>query len=205
MEPAAASIPPRAPAAALLHDRQARRDAEFTVLDESFLACEDCVFELEASLAKSTPNKANFRSLLDTLQTELASTRADLAATLSSTAMAAFELDQLRADHRRLASQISTLTSTTDDMRLQLSNAQSSVSLAASTLFCNERDRYFGLPHSLVGQNDRLNRDFTTLLTRARDSCSSLCGGVGSLRKKFRASEEGDDGSEDTPAPPSTN
>lgn len=96
------------------------------------------------------------------------------------------------------------MTSTADSLRLQHSNSQASVSLVALDCLRSERDRYLGLLRSLAGRIVRLDCDFTTLVTQARDSRSTLFRGVRPLLDEFRAPVDDDDISEDAPVPPST-
>lgn len=80
LKPAASTTPPCGSVIALLRERLACWYAEFAELDEAFLAHENCILELESSLAKSASGETSLRSQAQTLQTDLAATRADLTA-----------------------------------------------------------------------------------------------------------------------------
>lgn len=129
----------------------------------------------------------SFSSQVSAVQTSLVTAHADLAASQSSFATATSKLDKLHAENRRLSFRGSDLASTADGWRLQLSNLQSSIFPSALESLRGDRGRYLGLLQSLAGQNHRLDSDFTTLITQARDSRSPLCRGVGPLFERCRA------------------
>lgn len=188
LEPASTSTSPRASVIALLRERLARQDAEFVKLDETFLAHKDRVLELKSSVAKSTTSEANLCSQVSTLQADLVAACTELTASQSSVATATSELDKLWANIKRSTIKVLDSTFTADGLRFQHSDLQSSIFLAALDSLHGRRDHFFlGLLQSLAGQIDRSESDFTTLLTRVRDSRSSFHRGAGPLLKKFHA------------------
>lgn len=141
-------------------------------------------------MAKATfSSETAFSSQLASLQTDLASTRADLSTACSSAAFASEVIDTRRAANGRLSSQVSDLTSTVDTLRIQLAASQSSVSPADLKIVCSKHDRYL----SLCSQIDRLNNDFTTFITLVKDSRSSLRLGIGPLLDEFSTLPENAD------------
>lgn len=74
----------------------------------------------ESSLSAAAMTQAMLCSQVTTLQTGLSSARACLTPTRLSAVPATAALNAMRSDHERLESQVSDLSSTVDDMRLQL-------------------------------------------------------------------------------------
>lgn len=122
------------------------------------------------------------------------STRADPLVSQSSAATATSELNQLRVDNSRLASQVSTLISTANDLRPQLSNARFFIFPTALASMRNEQDRYLALLRFSLCQIGDLDSGFTAMLTRACDSRPSFRRGVRPLLEEFRALVDGDGG-----------
>lgn len=98
-EPAASDTVPCGSIIAPLGKHHGRPDAKFAELDEARFACEDRVLKLEPSLAKSTSGKPELRTHVSAIQTNQATTRANLIASQLSIATSASELDGLRADN----------------------------------------------------------------------------------------------------------
>lgn len=122
------------------------------------------------------------------MKTDRFAARANFTASQSPNPTTASKLDKLRADNRRLPSQVLDLTATADSLRVQFSNLQSSNSLTALSFLRGEQDRYLGLLQPLAGQIDRLNSLFTTLAIRSEDSRFSFCRGVETLLQTFQSS-----------------
>lgn len=125
--------------------------------------------------------------------------RASLAVARLSADAATLELNAVRSDKKLLASRLLQLSATVDDMRHQHATTQSSISLTAFESLRGKRDLYLRLLCFEVGQFNRLEDDFTSLLDNARISRSALCRGVGPLLNKFRVFVHKNDIHEDVP------
>lgn len=110
-----------------------------------------------------------------------------LTASQLSVATATFEPDQLLVDKWHLPSQALDLTSTADSLCLQLLILQTFLSPAAPNSLRSEGEHCLGLLRFLAGQIDCLHGDFSTLVTQAQDSRSSLRRGAGLLFAEFCA------------------
>lgn len=189
-EPVASITLPRKPLTAFLRERLARRDAEFARLHEAFIAREDLVLKLISPLPTAALTEAMLRSQVATPQTSLFSARARLASARSSTNSATSALNVTSSDNKRRESQVCELSATVDDTLVQLSIAQSSISPMAFESLRSERDQHLGLLHFSVFEFDRLDNDFSTLLTQVQDSRTTLRRNVGPLLEKFRVLAE---------------
>lgn len=78
---------------------------------------------------------------------------------------------------------------------------QTSISFATLASLQSERDCNLGLPRSLFRQIDRLDTDFTTLVTSAQDSFSTLLCGVEPPFDAFYVLVDEDDIPEDASVP----
>lgn len=204
LELATSSTPSCGPVIALFSERLARRDAEFSKLDEAFFGREDLALESEQSLAKTASSEANICSQASVLQADVAAMRADLTASESSIATATFESIKLRADNRRSTSRPLELTSTADGWVfsfpfrtlsfLRLLSIPDVVSLTAIWAICN-----FWLVIY-----DRIDSDFTTLVARVRDRRPILRWEAVPSTKAFRAPADEDDITKGAFLPPLT-
>lgn len=89
-------------------------------------------------------------------------------------------------------------------MRFQPATAQSFISPAAFKTRRSEWNKYLGLSCFLAGHFDRLDNDFTNLLSNARSDRLSLRRGVGSVLDEFGVLLDKNDIPEDDSVPSST-
>lgn len=121
-----------------------------------------------------------------TLQTDHSAALTDFIAAWGKEALVPFAKRTVRAKNEQLKAQVAALTSTEDAVRLHLAAALSFFfSSAAPVSLQGERNGYLGLSRSLAGKLDPADNGFTNILASARNSCSTLCGGVSSLRDVF--------------------
>lgn len=134
-ESVAFSTHSRVPVIAVLRERLARRDAEFAELDEALIAGKSRVLELELSLSADASKAAMLRSQVVILRAKISAARAALFTASFSAVLETSAPSTMRTDNELFESRVCELSSTVDDIRLQLAVAQSFISSAALSCF----------------------------------------------------------------------